>query len=308
MDGLSSTHRHTDDLRPVVLLGALTATLAACLLALECVIACVLLVRRAQGALTLSASPGWLIVWMALAVAVAAATRLAVSRWACGDSRLAGAARFLPTVALLLTALALTSFRAPSVVLIVWVLVAVEEGAIGFLLRQGFSGTLDRLGLRIPRWPGFDADPHETSVTPVINERPCVPPFSPLSDAPRRFDVDTPASTAQFSQRLERVHSLGGTDLLTGTFMARFTPGQVTAHVHVAFCPPFSRVPRLDYRQLAGPTARIKVGQVLPHGVRFDLKLEKPASEPATLCLELRASHVEESGALGPEADSGPSQ
>ena len=80
--------------------------------------------------------------------------------------------------------------------------------------------------------------------------------------------------------------------MLAGTLTARLAPGQVTAHVHVAFCPPFPRVPQLDFRQVAGPPARIKVGQMLPHGVRFDVRLEGPSTEPATLCLEVRASHA----------------
>ena len=173
MDGLSSTHRHTDDLRPVVLLGALTAALVGLVLALECVTACVLLVRRAEGALTLAASPGWLVVWMALAVALVAGTRLAVARQRHGNAGLAVAAGYLATAALILTALALTSFRAPLVVFFTWALVAAEEWAVWFVLRDGRSGTLGRLGLRTRhRWPAFHAPSPPKSGTPIIRDRP----------------------------------------------------------------------------------------------------------------------------------------
>ena len=96
--------------------------------------------------------------------------------------------------------------------------------------------------------------------------------------------------------------------MFSGSLTARIVPGQVTAHVHVAFCPPFANVPQLDFRQVSGPTARIKVGQVLPHGVRFDVKLEQPATDSASLCLEMRASHAAEASTLAPEGNLGSNQ
>jgi hypothetical protein len=293
MDGQSTTHVQRDDLRPAALAGDLIAVLVGLLLALEFVIAGVLLVRRSQGALAPAASPGWLIVWMALAVVVAAATRLTVGQRAGNHAGMAAAARYLPAAALILTALALTSFRAPWVVFLIWAMVAVEEGAMGFVLRDGLSGTLDRIGIHRPhRWPGTRA-PFKSGIGAPEGDEPPPAATARLSPAhPSLTGGDGIASTTQFSQRLERVRSMGGSDLLAGTLTARFAPGQVTAHVHVAFCPPFQCVPQLDFRQVAGPPARIKVGQTLPHGARFDVKLEGPTAEPATLCLEMRASHA----------------
>ena len=87
----------------------------------------------------------------------------------CGDASYRGAALALkqewplrrgslPAAALILTALALTSFRAPWVVFLIWAMVAVEEGAMRLVLRDGLSGTLDRIGIHRPhRWPGTRA-------------------------------------------------------------------------------------------------------------------------------------------------------
>lgn len=303
MDGQSSTHARTDDFDPAALAADLATVFVGVLLALECVIAGVLLVRRAQGALSVTASPGWLMTWMALAVAVTAAARLALGKYGKGDAGMVLAVRYLPTGALALTALALTSFRAPFVVLMLWAMVVVEEAAARLLLREGLPGTLGRLGLRERRrWLGGRVSSESGPESPAIDERPGPADSEPA--AGRTLAHVDRVTSARFAQRIERVQSVDGTDLLSGTLTARLAPGQITAHVHVAFCPPFSRVPRLDFRQMAGPAARIKVGQVLPHGVRFDLKLNTPAAEPVTLSLEVRALHAVEQSTPSPHGNS----
>jgi hypothetical protein len=60
----------------------------------------------------------------------------------------------------------------------------------------------------------------------------------------------------------------------------------------VAFCPPFARTPQVNVEQLDGPEARIKVVQILPYGVRCDLKLAGASDAPATVLLQL-AAHAE---------------
>ena len=100
-----------------------------------------------------------------------------------------------------------------------------------------------------------------------------------------------PVGLDRASQRIERVQLADGADRLVGTLMAYFAPDQITAHVHVAFCPPFAAVPRIDYRQTVGPAARIKVGQLLPHGVRFDVKLAGRPQAATQLVLEVRADN-----------------
>ena len=64
--------------------------------------------------------------------------------------------------------------------------------------------------------------------------------------------------------------------------------GQRVAHVHVAFCPPLEHSPAIELRQSAGPPARLKLGQSLAHGARFELKLAEPG--PASVTLEYEAT------------------
>ena len=61
-------------------------------------------------------------------------------RHASTDAGMTSSVRYLPAAALILTALALTSFRAPGAVFLIWAMVAAEEGAVRLVLRDGFSG------------------------------------------------------------------------------------------------------------------------------------------------------------------------
>lgn len=90
-------------------------------------------------------------------------------------------------------------------------------------------------------------------------------------------------------QQLTRSRAADGSQQLSGWLRTRFATGQRTASEHVAFCPPFARTPQLTVRQLDGPAARIKTAQLLPHGVRLDLKLAALAENPQTVLLELVA-------------------
>jgi hypothetical protein len=64
-------------------------------------------------------------------------------------------------------------------------------------------------------------------------------------------------------------------------------PGQRSANLHLAFCPPFARSPRISVQQREGPAARVKEGQLLPYGARLDLKLAQAAETATSLVLEI---------------------
>jgi hypothetical protein len=104
--------------------------------------------------------------------------------------------------------------------------------------------------------------------------------------------VELPLATAparEVVQQLSRSQAADGSELLSGFLRLGFAPLQRTASAHVAFCPPFKGVPRLEVRQSEGPAARVKTGQLLPYGVRLDLKLAAAADKPSAVLLQFTA-------------------
>jgi hypothetical protein len=89
----------------------------------------------------------------------------------------------------------------------------------------------------------------------------------------------------RFIRRLTRL----GEEVVEGACRARFAVGQRTENCHVAFCPPLPTSPQGSCRQTEGPSARIKVAQVLPQGIRVELRLAEPAEDDASVVLEFSA-------------------
>lgn len=81
-----------------------------------------------------------------------------------------------------------------------------------------------------------------------------------------------------------------GTDSYSGWLRVPFAAGQRTGQGHLAFCPPFSQTPQVEFYQADGPEGQIKLGEVLPHGCRFDLRLMQPAEDATSLAIEFVAS------------------
>jgi len=119
--------------------------------------------------------------------------------------------------------------------------------------------------------------PHPSLLTP--HSSPLTPHPSPLAEDVLPDDV---------LQQLTRSRAADGTEQVQGWLRMRFASGQRTAIVHVAFCPPFEKTPELAVEQLDGPPMRIKTAQLLPYGVRLDLKLGTAAEEPLEVLLQLR--------------------
>jgi hypothetical protein len=75
-----------------------------------------------------------------------------------------------------------------------------------------------------------------------------------------------------------------------GWLRASFAAGQRTAIVHVAFCPPFAGVPRVEAEPLDGTACEIRPTLVLPWGVRWECKLSDPATATTSVVLEFFAA------------------
>ncbi|MDY0165832.1 MAG: hypothetical protein RBS80_04765 [Thermoguttaceae bacterium] len=133
------------------------------------------------------------------------------------------------------------------------------------------------------RWPRRLPRPARPRARPVAPE--CPISHGAVSQAPALSGI--PA--AEVFQQLTRRQLAEGGEEMAGWVRAVFAAGQRTENVHVAFCPPFSMMPQLTVRQLDGPPARMKTAQLLPFGVRIDLKLPEPAEEDTCVLLEFNA-------------------
>ncbi len=105
-----------------------------------------------------------------------------------------------------------------------------------------------------------------------------------------------PAPGEEVLQQLTRSRTADGGELLSGWLRVDLAAGQRTANLHVAFCPPFARTPRISVQQVGGPEARVKTVQALPYGVRFDLKVSDEGPEASTLVLQFAAAVSAEAG------------
>jgi hypothetical protein len=311
MDRQSSINQRTAELSPEALLCELLPALVAASIAAQLLIGIGLVMRRVSGAVSIASAPGWTVAWVLATAIVAATTRLLWFAWRRPAPKVVDwQVLCYPALALLFTALALSTVGMPLVFLVLlWLIVAVEEALLLLFLGTGVSPSpFDAFRLRriVPRV--LDSS-RESKDDLHDRDRSIGGPGTRARDVRGAAEIQRARSPAlpiritsdRTGQCIERVQTASGCDRLVGTFMAYFAPGQTTAYIHVAFCPPFAAVPRVEHRQTGGPAARVKVGQVLPHGIRFDVKLIDPEAAPGQLVLEVRATI--ESGDAAPPSD-----
>ncbi|MGA2798559.1 MAG: hypothetical protein ABSE63_13335 [Thermoguttaceae bacterium] len=115
-------------------------------------------------------------------------------------------------------------------------------------------------------------------------------PGYPLGASPDMGEGNNTWTAAKgVTQQLTRSTTAQGGDLLCGALRLDFAAGQRTGNLHVAFCPPFAGTPEITAEQADGPEARIKIAQLLPYGVRMDVKLVVPSDEPAGVLVQFSA-------------------
>jgi hypothetical protein len=90
-------------------------------------------------------------------------------------------------------------------------------------------------------------------------------------------------------QQITRYRAADGTHAIRGTLLAEFAAGERTATLHVAFCPPFERLPTVEAEALNGCFADVKVAQLLHNGIQIDVRLPEAADEHTTVTVELMA-------------------
>ena len=113
---------------------------------------------------------------------------------------------------------------------------------------------------------------------------------APAGRAVAEAESDDENTPDHVTQRHTRFLSGDGGESIAGWLRVSFQAGQRTAAAHVAFCPPLEGLPQMSVWQASGPAARLKTAQLLPHGARVDLKLAVPAAEPADVVLKFAAT------------------
>lgn len=139
------------------------------------------------------------------------------------------------------------------------------------------------------------AGPHYDPPRPASTDNLCDPPHhepaAPHFGLTSKTGETSPPADERIVQQLKRSTTREGVDMLRGSLCATFPPGLRTLSIHVAFCPAFAERPRMEFRQTSGPAARIKLGQLLAFGARFDIKLAVSAEIDETVVLEISAAH-----------------
>jgi hypothetical protein len=255
--------------------------------------------RRLSGAL--AAPPtGALLLGGALLVCLSCAARAA---WRFESPRLSQFAAFClwlaPTGAVVLSAAAMSAPGTSGLGLAsLWLLiVAVEGWSLWSSWPRRFRATAAAAPVKSGGAPRrnnsekrrrFDPAQSRTIKPPTVN-----PPPIELSD---ELAPDESLADKRVWQHLTRRHDEATGDVLDGWIRAAFLVGQRTATAHVAFCPPFRVAPRCDVEQVDGPPARIKVAQVLAHGVRFEIKLTPGIEPPCEVRFEFCAYEAADDG------------
>jgi hypothetical protein len=102
-------------------------------------------------------------------------------------------------------------------------------------------------------------------------------------------DLETDGDSEKVLQNLTRVRTAEGHEAIRGTLLAEFQPGERQTTLHIAFCPPFERLPEVEANVADDSDADVKLTQVFHHGAQFELRLPEPVSEYANVEIELFA-------------------
>jgi hypothetical protein len=209
------------------------------------------------------------------ATGLIAATMAALARrlaWPAGRDRFARTAiEWIPGAALAGVAAAVSlPESSPSGLGVIWVAFVGEEI---WTWRQSRRRRVRRSPIEPPRANALPMPRHE------VNEP--LAPFTRPTEAPSPF--------GDVVQQFVRTQSAAGIDRIHGWLKTTLMASERNATLHVAFCPPFDESPKFTVLQTSGPAARIKPVQLLPYGVRLELKRLEPGDKVATILLEFSA-------------------
>lgn len=171
---------------------------------------------------------------------------------------------------LLLWIAALTIAGAPIPGLVIlWALASAEEGiAWPLLARRRVGGSAN---------------------TPIAAARPDSD-HRGSSSSPADADRAEPSDSDAIVQQLTRTKPPEGPETIVGWLRLPLAPGQRSGVLHAAFCPPLEGPPTIEFEQVDGPPARIKLTQSYAYGARFDVKLTQPVEEADSVVVQFSAA------------------
>jgi hypothetical protein len=232
-----------------------------------------LMVRRATGALTAPLPPALLLLTAAAMLAWVWCVRVAWGRYVGREIAFSRSLDqlvvvWLPPVTLLLVIVACSYPGGRAVDWVVWLPVLAASAAGPQVLE---------------RWRRTQTEPVIPAPTTATRRCPNSPAAIPL-------ELREPiAESGTLLQQLNRSRAADGREMISGTIVAEFAPGERMATLHVAFCPPFEALPHVEAEIADGPDASVQVTQTLHNGARLDVRLTGSAIEAATVSLEIVA-------------------
>ncbi len=236
--------------------------------------------RRLAGGLEQPLPPVSIGLAVALASLFAAGARFALPAHPFSNRGAAFVLRWLPAVLLAIFVASLSVPRtSPAAVAIAWCIVVAEE----LLAWQRFRVAVPRNFAPIePREPELPLAVSRIARPPSLAPQSIVPqPLASPALAP-----SLPNVSPEVVQQQTRTYLANGVDRLSGWLQMSLATSERNATAHVAFCPPFLEVPKISLRQTAGPAGRIRAVQILPHGVRLELKLDLSPRQPQRVSVE----------------------
>jgi hypothetical protein len=113
-------------------------------------------------------------------------------------------------------------------------------------------------------------------------------PFNGRPATGRRPRAAADRVPGRFRQRFTRYEGRAGSDRLRGRINVEVGAGARLAHGHVGFCPAFAATPAVEVTtDYDGVEATVAAAEVLPWGVRVEVRLAEPAEELLEIPVDL---------------------
>jgi hypothetical protein len=102
--------------------------------------------------------------------------------------------------------------------------------------------------------------------------------------------VESASTANQVVQQLTRSRAADGCEAIHGSLVAEFAAGERTVVLHVAFCPPFERLPTIEAEAVDGPACDVKAAQILHQGARLEARLSRASTAAELVTIEFAAT------------------